>query len=433
MGPVRCRSNLYDGQGDAQAVHLHFDCFSGVSGDMILGALVDAGLPFKELVRGLEGLALDGFRLRRTSVMRGTLAATKVDVQITKGFRTPLTLSQIGRILRESALPPEVKETSRKVFDLLAQAEGKVHGIHPAKVHFHEVGVIDSFVDVVGGILGLHVLGVNRVTASAINVGAGTIASAHGILPVPGPAVAALAVGIPIYAEGPSRELATPTGVALLRTVVNEFGVLPRMQVQRVGYGAGTANPEHWSNALRIFLGEADSGDGELTDTIVELQTNIDDLNPQVYDAVFDRVFAAGAVDATLTPVTMKKGRPGIILSVLAPRARVEPVLDILFAETTALGVRMMDVRRRVLSRRFVSVAVRGGSVRIKLAEGRAGREKAAPEYEDCRRVAERTGRPLKDVLEEAMLAYRGEGGRKTTEKRTRGKKGRSAPVRGRA
>jgi uncharacterized protein (TIGR00299 family) protein len=341
--------------------------------------------------------------------MRGTVAATKVDVQVAKGFRTPLTVSQIGRILRESSLPGAVIDRSQKVFDLLAEAEGKVHRVDPSKVHFHEVGVIDSFVDVVGGILGLHLLGADRITASAINVGSGTMVSAHGSLPVPGPAVAALAVGTPIYAEGPSRELTTPTGMALLRTVVNEFGVLPRMQVHRVGYGAGTANPPHWSNALRIFVGEAGGDSGEVTDTIVELQTNIDDLNPQIYDAVFDRVFAAGAVDATLTPVTMKKGRPGIILSVLAPREKVDPVLDILFAETTALGVRMMDVRRRILPRRFISVAVRGGAVRIKLAEARAGHKKAAPEYADCRRIAERTGRPLKDIMEEAMLAYRKE------------------------
>ena len=226
--------------------HLHFDCFSGVSGDMILGALVHAGLPFKDLVRGLARLQIEGFRLTQKSVERGALSAMKVDVLIDKGFRAPLTLAQIKRILQKSGLPAVVKEQSQAVFDRLADAEGKAHGVEPSKVHFHEVGVIDSFVDVVGGVLGLHLMGIQRVTASAINVGSGTLTSAHGSLPVPGPAVAALAVGLPIYAQGPARELATPTGVALVRTLATEFGSLPRMQVRHVGYVAGTADPDQW-------------------------------------------------------------------------------------------------------------------------------------------------------------------------------------------
>ncbi|MBP6265394.1 MAG: nickel pincer cofactor biosynthesis protein LarC [Nitrospira sp.] len=388
------------------ATHLHFDCFSGISGDMTLGALVDAGLPFKDLVRGLALLRIEGFRLARKRVERGAVSATKVDVLIEKGFRAPLTLAQIKRILLKSGLPPAVKERSQAVFDMLADAEGKAHGVEPSHVHFHEVGVIDSFVDVVGGVLGLYLLGVERVTASAINVGSGTLTSAHGSLPVPGPAVAALAVGLPIYAEGPQRELATPTGVALVRTLATEFGRLPQMQVRQVGYGAGTADPAQWPNVLRVFVGDGPVVAGSV-ETIVELQTNIDDLNPQVYETVFDRVFAAGAVDATLAPVTMKKGRPGNVLSVLAPQEKVEAVLAVLFADTTALGVRTHHVQRRVLPRRFVPVQVQGHDVRIKVAESQPGRSKAAPEYEDCKRIAEQSGRPVKDVLEEALLAYR--------------------------
>lgn len=387
--------------------HLHFDCFSGISGDMILGALVDAGLPFKDLVRGLARLQIEGFRLTQKPVERGVLTATKVDVLIEKGFRAPLTLARIKRILLKSELPAVVKEQSQAVFDRLAGAEGKAHGVEPSHVHFHEVGVIDSFVDVVGGVLGLHLMGIQRVTASAINVGSGTLTSAHGSLPVPGPAVAALAVGLPIYAQGPARELATPTGVALVRTLATEFGLLPRMEVRHVGYGAGTADPAQWPNVLRVFVGEgADAARGSM-ETIVELQTNIDDLNPQVYETVFDRVFAAGAVDATLAPVTMKKGRPGNILSVLAPREKVEAVLAVLFADTTALGIRTQEVQRRVLPRRFASVRVGGHDVRIKLADHEPGCSKASPEYEDCRRIAEQSGRPVKDILETAMLMYR--------------------------
>ncbi|MCC6968450.1 MAG: nickel pincer cofactor biosynthesis protein LarC [Nitrospira sp.] len=388
------------------ARQLHFDCFSGISGDMTLGALVDAGLPFKDLVRGLAALKIDGYRLARKRVERGAITATKVDVLIEKGFRAPLTLANISRILVKSGLPPAVKERSQAVFDVLADAEGKAHGVEPSHVHFHEVGVIDSFVDVVGGILGLHLLDIHRVTASAINVGSGMLQSAHGALPVPGPAVAALAVGVPIYAKGPERELTTPTGMALLKTVAAEFGGLPSMQVRQVGYGAGTADPPQWANVLRVFIGEEAPASG-VEETIVELETNLDDVNPQVYDTVFDRVFAAGAVDATLAPVIMKKGRLGNVLSVLVPPAQAEAVLAVLFAETTALGVRTREVQRRVLPRRFASVQVHGQDVRIKLADIRPGQSKAAPEYEDCKRVAERSGRPVKDILDEAMMMYR--------------------------
>ncbi|HNI66618.1 MAG TPA: nickel pincer cofactor biosynthesis protein LarC [Nitrospira sp.] len=400
------------------ARHLHFDCFSGISGDMTLGALVDVGLPFKDLVRGLTSLRIDGFRLARKRVERGAISATKVDVLIDQGFRTPLTLSQIAKILRKSGLPPVVKERSQAVFDVLADAEGKAHGVEPSHVHFHEVGVIDSFVDVVGGVLGLHLLDVQRVTASAVNVGSGMLQSAHGALPVPGPAVAALAVGVPIYAKGPERELTTPTGMALLRTLATDFECLPPMQVRRVGYGAGTADPAQWANVLRVFIGDAPAS-GVAVETIVELHTNLDDLNPQVYETVFERLFAAGAVDATLAPVTMKKGRPGTVLSVLAPREQVEAVLAVLFSDTTALGVRTQDVQRRVLPRRFASVQVQGGDVRIKVADHQPGRSKAAPEYDDCKRIAEQSGRPVKDILEEAMLAFRRtQAGTKRTTKR---------------
>jgi len=386
--------------------HLHFDCFSGISGDMTLGALVDVGLPLKELIRGLSHLRIDGFRLQQRTVDRGALTATKVDVHIEKGFERPLTLAQIRRILTKSGLPPVVKERSLAVFDTLAEAEGKAHGVEPAKVHFHEVGVIDSFVDVVGSVLGLHLLAVERVTASAINVGSGTVMSAHGALPVPGPAVAALACGLPVYVQGPARELATPTGVALLRTLAAEFGPLPAMQMKQVGYGAGTADPPQWPNVLRVFLGEgADSTVGSV-ETIVELQTNLDDLNPQCYEMVFERVFAAGAVDATLTPVMMKKSRPGHVLSVLVPREKSGAVLAVLFAETTALGVRVGEMQRRVLPRRFAAVQVNGQDIRIKVADVRPGYSKAAPEYDDCRRVAEQVGRPVKDIWEAALSAY---------------------------
>lgn len=387
--------------------HLHFDCFSGISGDMVLGALVSAGLPWAELVSGLKRLKLTGYRLGKREVRRGALHALKVDVVIQRGFQRPLTVSRIRRILAASTLPDPVKKQSRAVFDRLADAEGLAHRVATRDVHFHEVGVMDSFIDVVGSVLGCHLLNVTRITSSAINVGAGTIQTAHGLLPVPGPAVAALARGIPIYSEGPRCELATPTGVALLRTLTSEFGPVSVMETASVGYGAGDQDPEGWPNVLRVFLSEETAPAGRPTDRVMQIETNLDDLTPQAYEHVMDQLFAVGALDVALIPVIMKRSRPGVILSCLVARGQADVVMEVLFQETTALGVRIQDLARQILPRRFVAVKVHGGIVRMKVAAVGAGWEKAAPEYADCKKLAIRTGRPLKDVMEDAVRAYR--------------------------
>lgn len=390
---------------------------------MVLGALVDAGLPFASLSEGLKRLRLSGYVLTQQRVMRGALHATKIDVHVKKGFEKPLTLRRIQQILRASALPHPVKEQALTVFDRLAEAEGMSHGVRPGHVHFHEVGVVDSFVDVVGAVLGCHLMGVSRITASPVNVGSGTVKSSHGLLPVPGPAVAALARDIPIYSDGPTQELATPTGMALLRTLVQEFGPLPSMKPTAIGYGAGTADPKDWPNVLRVFVGPAQDSARGLGDTVVQLETNLDDLNPQAYELVMERLFGAGALDVTLTPVMMKRGRPGIVLTALVSREKTEAALGVLFRDTTSLGVRVQDVQRRLLPRHFAVVRVKGHEVKIKLAETDRSETKAAPEYLDCKRVAEQTGCPLKDVMEEALLAFRrsarGEG-REARRKKTR-------------
>jgi len=385
---------------------LHFDCFSGVSGDMVLGALVDVGLPLVTLRTELKRLKLTGYRLEQRQVHRGALHATKITVVIQRGFDRPLTLSRIQKILAASTLPAVVKEQSRTVFDHLAEAEGQAHRVEKRDVHFHEVGVIDSFIDVVGGVLGCHLLGVTKVTASPVNVGAGTIRTAHGLLPVPGPAVAALAKGIPIYSEGPRCELATPTGMALLRTLATSFGSMPVLSSAQVGYGAGDADPEGWPNALRVFLADETASSGRPTDRVVQIETNLDDLNPQAYEYVMAQLFAVGALDVALIPVIMKRSRPGVILSCLAPREHANAVLEVVLQETTALGVRIQELDRQVLPRRFVTVKVTGGSVRMKIGEVGAGWEKSAPEYVDCQKIAVRTGRPLKDIMDEARVVY---------------------------
>jgi uncharacterized protein (TIGR00299 family) protein len=384
---------------------------------MVLGALVSAGLPWADLVNGLKRLKLSGYTLRQRPVRRGALHAVKVDVLIKQGFHRPLTLSRIQSIITASTLPDSVKMRSRSVFDRLADAEGLAHQVPAKDVHFHEVGVVDSFIDVVGGVLGCYLLNVTRVTSTAINVGAGSIQTSHGRLPVPGPAVTALAKGIPVYSDGPRHELATPTGVALVRTLASEFGPLPVMRSLAVGHGAGDRNPEDWPNVLRVFLQDDSAPEIYHTERIMQIETNLDDLNPQIYEHVMDQLFDLGAVDVALVPVIMKKSRPGVLLTCLAPKEQTNAMLEILFQETPTLGVRLQEVTRQVLPRRIVPIAIQGGTVRMKVADLGAGWDKAAPEYIDCQSIARRSGRPLKTVMEEALRTYR-----QTTRKKLRGR-----------
>lgn len=386
-------------------MHLHLDCFAGISGDMTLGALVDAGLPLKSLTDGLASLSLKGFDLRAKRVTRGAISATKVDVVVRSDARAPLSLPRIRQAISKSRLPGKVKETSLAVFACLAEAEGSAHRVAPGEVRFHEVGVLDSVVDIVGGVLGVHLLGVTRVTASAVNLGGGFVEFSHGRLPVPGPAVAALAMDIPVYSAGPSYEMTTPTGLALLRTLTKEFGGMPVLRPQAIGYGAGTTNPEGWANVLRVYLGEGRPDSMGVTEIVCHLETNLDDVQPQTYDLVVDRLFAAGALDVTLTSVIMKHGRPGIVLGALASPEKAQPVAQTILRETTALGVRIAEVARQVLPRRSEVVRIAGADVRIKVGLLEGGL-KAAAEYADCRRVAEQTGRPVREIMDEALRAF---------------------------
>jgi uncharacterized protein (TIGR00299 family) protein len=390
--------------------HLHFDCFSGISGDMILGALVDAGVPLTDLSRGLKSLRAGRYVLRAQPVRRAGMRATKVDVVTGGGFAQPFSLARIHRLIGSSRLPSWVKERGREVFDRLAKAEGTAHRVRPREVRFHEVGVVDSLVDVMGSLLGCHLLGVERVTASAVNLGSGMMDSSHGTLPVPGPAVAALVKGLPAYGAGPARELTTPTGLALLATLAREFGPLPLMCVRATGYGAGSAAPAGWPNVLRVFLGdtveESLGAPAGAADAVVQLETNLDDLNPQAYEAVVERLFAAGAVDVTLTPVIMKRGRPGIVLAALTPRERAAAAAQVMLRETTTLGVRMQEMARWVLPRREAQVRTAGGVVRVKVSRVAPGTAKVTPEYRDCKRLADRSGRPVREILEEVRWVY---------------------------
>ncbi len=383
-------------------MHLHFDCFSGVSGDMILGALVDAGLSPHTLRKGLNALPVSGYRLKVSQVHRGALHATKVDVVIARGRTSSRSWPQIRRLLAASHLPPWVKTHSLAVFARIATAEGAVHGQDPAKVHFHQLGMIDSLVDVVGGLLGCHALGARTFSATPVNVGSGTIESAHGALPIPGPAVAEMAKGCPIYSHGPALELTTPTGMALLTTLTHTFGQLPPVVPGAIGYGAGTANPHDWPNVLRVFLSASDAATSPEADQVVQLETGIDDMNPQRYEAVMERLFANGALDVSLTPTIMKHHRPGVILTVLARPEHAGPLTQTLFRDTTTLGVRSQLVSRMTLARSMRTIRLPQGRVRVKVVyAGHAVQYR--PEFQDCQALADKTGLPVQDIINKVM------------------------------
>jgi pyridinium-3,5-bisthiocarboxylic acid mononucleotide nickel chelatase len=385
----------------------YFDCFSGVSGDMCLGALVDSGLPLADLAKALKGLRIAGFALRQRRVMRGHLCVTKVDVVVAKGMKSPMSHNDIQRILRTARLPEVVRDRALRVFEKLARAEARAHHTVPSKVRFHEIGVIDSLVDVVGTVLGCHLLGVEALYASPLNVGSGMAKTQHGLLPVPAPATAEILNGVPIFAAGPPHELTTPTGAGLMAVLASGFGELPAFRVEAVGYGGGTFNPPDWPNALRVMIGDRLAPEG--ADRVVVLETNLDDMNPQAYELLIERLLGQGALDVTLTPVIMKRGRPGIVLTVLTDPQKVEAVMRVLFHNTTTLGVRIQEVARRTLPREVTEVSTKFGPVRVKLSRSVeiSGRPKARPEYRDCKRIAEQTGLPLRTIMLEVERSLR--------------------------
>jgi hypothetical protein len=374
------------------------DAFSGISGDMLVGALADAGADQGAIAGAIAALEI-GASVSFEKVKRRGIGATKfhVAVETQKAHRH---LSHVVKIIEKAALPERAKTNALAVFQKLGEAEAEVHQVPIEKVHFHEVGAADSIADIVGACLAFHLLGVDRIVCSPVNVGSGTVKTEHGVLPVPAPATARLLTGVPIYARGPELELATPTGAAVAVTLAERFGVLPPMTVSRTGFGAGGHDfPEH-ANVLRVILGEA-SGASEAT-TIVVIEANIDDLNPQVLAYAMERLLAAGALDVSLTPIVMKKGRPGNLLRVVARPEDRENLAQIIFAETSTLGMRIQTAERRVQTRSFMEVETPHGKVRIKVA----GDGSYAPEYEDCRKLAQESGIALKQIIAEANYAY---------------------------
>jgi pyridinium-3,5-bisthiocarboxylic acid mononucleotide nickel chelatase len=439
----------------------YLDCFSGISGDMFLGALLDAGVAPQLLEHAAAALDI-GARLEISRVTRGGIAATKVDVIASAGpgrgqKKSPRAagpagpeqhdhlphdhsqhdhlqhdhddghshahgqdeqpahaeehtrgLKQIRELIGQAAIGESAKAVAIAIFEALGAAEAKIHQVEIGKVHFHEVGAVDALVDIVCAAVGAEALGVDEIVCSALNVGAGMVKCAHGDLPVPAPATVELLRGASVYSSGVQAELVTPTGAAIVKTLVGRFSAFPEMTIEKSGYGAGTRDFPGHANVLRLTIGEAQTQLAGKTqqETISVLEASLDDMNPQVFGYVLDRLLEQGALDVFGLPVQMKKNRPGILLTVLCKREDVSKLTDLIFRETTTLGVREREEKRRILARKWIMVDTRWGNIRLKVASMNGTITNYAPEYEDCRKIAAAHHVPLKSVMQEAVQQY---------------------------
>ncbi len=377
----------------------YFDCFAGAAGDMILGALIDAGLPFDFLKSELAKLKLDGFDLQCDRVMKNGISGTKLSV-ITGEQNVHRHLGDITEIIDHSDLSGQVKSRGIAVFETLARAEAKIHGTTTDKIHFHEVGALDAIVDIVGTVIGLDYLGIRQIMVSPVHFGTGFIECEHGKMPVPAPATLEILKGAPTWSSGIRSELTTPTGAALLKTLADSFGPVPPMTTTSVGYGAGSRDLEI-PNMIRVVIGESATDSLEI-DEILLMECNLDDMTGERLGYVMERLLSEGARDVWFTPIQMKKNRPAVTLSVLADQARYDALSSTIFAETSTIGIRTQRLMRRKLKRETRTVRTHFGEIRVKVS--RLGRtERIAPEYEDCREAALREGVPLAQVYDEVM------------------------------
>jgi pyridinium-3,5-bisthiocarboxylic acid mononucleotide nickel chelatase len=390
-------------------IRAHIDPFSGASGDMLLGAALDAGVALPALTAVLEGLDLPDWSLTAEPAMRGGIGATQAAVR-TDEQGVVRTWANVRELLSRAPLPDPVRDRALSTCRRLAEAEARIHRTEPERVHFHEVGGVDAIVDVVGVCAGLHLLGVEKVTSAPVAQGIGMVRSAHGLLPVPAPAVLELLRGVPTYSTGIAAELCTPTGAALLAEWVDEWGPMPPMAVASVGYGAGSRDLQEQPNLLRLVLGTDADGTGDLggggAESAVVLQTSVDDLSGELVPPVLDALRAAGADDAWARQVLMKKGRPGVEIVCLAKPAHVDALRRVLFTETSTLGVRAQRVEKWALERSLTEVDVLGHAVRLKVGLLDGAVVNVAPEFADCAAVAEATGVPLKEVFALARTAW---------------------------
>ena len=428
---------------------LYFDCFSGIAGDMVIGALVDAGLPFDGLKAALGSLAVSGYQVHAKRVMRAGVSATKFVVEEDAGngqagSHPHRHLSGIFRLIDQSALSPTGRDRAKALFQRLAEAEAAIHDMPVEKVHLHEVGALDSIIDIVGAVHALEWFGADRVVSSALNVGGGTVKSAHGTIPVPAPATVRLLGDAPIYSGEVQKELVTPTGALIVSSYASSFGPVPAMHVEQVGYGAGDNDFPSTPNVLRVLIGRESVASGlsesvasglsqsvasgfsesvasgfsesvasgfSRTDAapaarVVVIECEIDDMNPQIFGVVMERLYAAGALEVFYVPVQMKKNRPGTLLTVVAPPALRPAMSEIIFRETTTIGLRYSEVERDCLVREQVPVDTPVGTVRMKLAWRDGRLVNAVPEFDDCAKLAAASNLPVKEVQALAVQAW---------------------------
>ena len=382
----------------------YFDCFSGASGDMFIGALLDAGLALERLDQELQKLNVSGFRLTAAKGMKGALSGTKFDVEVDEKH-VHRHLRHIVEIVDQSALSDRIKTRSKAIFECIATAEARIHQSDVQKVHFHEIGGLDSIVDIIGSVTALELLGIERVCCSRIHVGTGFVECQHGEIPIPAPATLELLKGLPIYSRGVEAELVTPTGAALLKNLCDCFGAIPPMRIDDVGYGLGSKDTEI-PNMLRVLIGETETDEFD-HDQVALIETNIDDMSPEMLSDACEAVRAQGALDVWMTPTVMKKGRPGVILSVLTTHDKLDECLSAIFLHTSSLGVRLNDVNRTKLLRETILIDTRFGQIEVKIGIASGRVLNIAPEYESCHQAARQANAPLKEVHDEATSAAR--------------------------
>lgn len=375
---------------------IYFDCFSGISGDMILGSLIDLGLSVSYLKNELKKLNISGYEISVKKVKKNQIVGTDFDV-VVKERQHHRMLSDVYDIIENSQLNEKIKEMSKKIFQKLAEAESKIHNTEIDNVFFHEVGAIDSIIDIVGSAIGITKLQINNICCSCLPLGVGFVTCSHGMIPLPAPATVELLKGVPVYSTNIKHELVTPTGAAIITTLATHFGEMPLMKINKVGYGAGKTELEH-PNLLRVFIGElCNDYDFDITSTI---ETNIDDMNPEIYDYLIQRLMDNGALDVFLTGIQMKKNRPAVKLSVITSVENCDKIIDIIFNETTTLGIRIYNTRRIKLFVEKRTVKTEYGDISVKIGMINDKIKTISPEYEECKQLAEKSNMPLKDIYD---------------------------------
>lgn len=379
----------------------YFDCCSGISGDMVLGALIDCGLDIKALRRELAKLPVKDYSISASKDERHHIVGTNFSVRF-KESQHHRAFKEIKTLISRSRLSPRVKDLSLSIFANLAKAEAKIHGCKPDDVNFHEVGAIDSIVDIVGTAIGMEHLGIEKVYASPLPLGTGWVETSHGRMPVPAPATLEILKGVPTGKSFVQAELTTPTGAAIIKTLTENFGNMPSMKIVKIGYGVGDKDFKEMPNMLRVIIGEGEGG----SERLIVLETNIDDMNPQIYQYLMSKLFKTGALDVFLMPIQMKKGRPAILLKVLCNANKKEALMNTVFEETTSIGIRSYEVDRHCLERSIKKVATPYGKVRVKISQRNGTAINIQPEYEDCKKIAEKKNLSLKEVIDMVKRYY---------------------------